>query len=166
MKKQGNEFEGRITDASKPKEKAPASTEASTEKAPVGLAPADTGGRQERRIEAGGRGDDQRPGADKTHGDPVPPPQPTASRPWTSVEMQVYSEQTLSQQITSAVLRNPNVEKLCYGDPLQPHRCGDFASVGEYLAHHSMRLARDYLAASKQIAQQRLDELKAQTPSQ
>lgn len=54
-----------------------------------------------------------------------------------------------ADEFALAILRNPNVAQLLYGDPLQPHRCGDHPSVGAYLAYTCRRLATDYYEALK-----------------
>lgn len=58
----------------------------------------------------------------------------------------------LAHAFALAVLRNPNVAQLLYGDPLQPHRCGDHPSVGAYLAHACRRLATDYYREREALA--------------
>lgn len=53
----------------------------------------------------------------------------------------------LTNAFALAVMRNPSAAQLLYGDPLQPHRCGDHPSVGAYLAYTCRRLATDYYEA-------------------
>jgi hypothetical protein len=78
------------------------------------------------------------------------------SRPMSDVEIEALEERLqkqarlrLANLIASSLLKNPNVEKFCYGSPLEPHHCGGEASVGAYLARECLRLADDYLAEIK-----------------
>lgn len=57
----------------------------------------------------------------------------------------------IADDFAQAMLRNPSVAQFLYGDPLQPHRCGDHASVGAYLAHACHRLAVDYFVEREQM---------------
>jgi len=58
----------------------------------------------------------------------------------------------LAEEFAYAMLMNPHVNQMLYGNPLQPHPCEDCASVGEYLAQRTYQLAQDYINARNQLA--------------
>jgi len=76
-----------------------------------------------------------------------PAPAPANEKMDTDLKSIIKNE--MAQQIALALLRNPSIEKFCYGSPLEPHHCGGEASVGAYLARESLRLADDYLTEIK-----------------
>lgn len=53
----------------------------------------------------------------------------------------------LRRTFAQAILENPNVERFVYGNPLEPRRVGDSASVGAYLALTCHRLAVEFYEA-------------------
>lgn len=55
-----------------------------------------------------------------------------------------WRTQERANWFAQAILQNPQLERFVLGDPLERRRCGDYASVGEFLAHHAWRLAEDY----------------------
>ncbi len=61
----------------------------------------------------------------------------------------------LRERVTLAILQNPNIERLCYGNPLDKGRRSDYASAGALLAHLCDQLAVDYFDATKQVDAER-----------
>lgn len=61
----------------------------------------------------------------------------------------------LRERMMLAILQNPNIERLCYGNPLDKGRKADYASAGDLLAHLCDQLAVDYFEASRHVDTER-----------
>ena len=75
---------------------------------------------------------------------------------------ELQRRKNMAEAIVLAVLRNPRAHEWCYGSPLEAQRCGEHASVAEFLAHTSYRLADKLHAEFEKLTEARLIALAAE----